>query len=712
MAIIRSRVQPLSDGVVSAPTFAQTPASGVAGDILQGAQAAVSSAARAETAQMAEAQRLAAIQARKARLGVLQDSQAKLQSWENDRLYGENGYMNEHSSNAVLKFQDVDKDYKKEVESIAQSIKDEETRLEFSRNAEMRRIAANRSASSHFARESERYQNESLNATVEAERVAAGSDPKNSGRHIESIVNQAVAIRRFADDHGWSGDQLKNAINKAQDQTNAIVFDQLIEDGDYDEAAERLSEFGEDMMGPELKTQIEKRIREGSSLQEAQDFADTLFAEYESGDNIDSRSELDAITKARKDLSGRQEEMAIDQLRIRFRDARRIEEDALAKEREELTGAILDAGTAGAAMQVVNAASPRNRLTLENLAKSRYRETPDGRVTAGFAQQDHAKNQIEASIIRDAIDIGVITSRTDVYTKAQMLPAKIQDELAKYFEAPKEGRIKPSLIAQADTIVTGKDKKAEDIADIYPIVVQRLTGKEPTIENIRPIVALLRAEGTMVEEDEPLDSAYTQSVTGSDAFLTARGQATFVPELTEDLLKDVGLTREGLTSMMTNAGIDTTQFADEDTAEKAAAVFIREQIAGFPGVGETFATDRFRRQLIVGAQLSAINQGKLMKEAQKLNDTRAQLGASVTSTEMDNYQSERADGTLYGAAGMRVDLDESAKSGVVPDWMTTSLEAYGMTEAFKTGMPAEPIAIENYIRSTGLMLIAQVTGDP
>lgn len=184
-----------------------------------------------------------------------------------------------------------------------------------------------------------------------------------------------AAVRTSLEDQNKSPEAIEAAVEAARTRLHVSALDQMLKVEDVANAERYLEKFEGDIDERALG-QIRERIQRRSELSRAQDEADNVFADDRFHDN--GVPEYDKMrADIRKRLSGRDEELALDQLSARIREREwqeRVDRDA--DFTAGLTG-VMDATTAAQAMDAAEAVkNPEDRAKAVRAAVKRFEPEP------------------------------------------------------------------------------------------------------------------------------------------------------------------------------------------------------------------------------------------------------------------------------------------------------------------------------------------------
>lgn len=206
---------------------------------------------------------------KEAQFALVQDSDNQMSAWENDALYGENGYMNTKGKVAVEQSDNVLKSYDEEVTRVASGMPDGPARSAFLNQSKNRRFQIERTTGRHMVAQADQYKQTQNQAYIANSQVAAANNFNDPERINDEISRQVSAIRTQGVLQGKPEEQITLEANVAQSTTHQAVVNRMLSINDYQGAKSYLEQNKAGIM-PDTFDQLMKGANQGEQVKKGQ----------------------------------------------------------------------------------------------------------------------------------------------------------------------------------------------------------------------------------------------------------------------------------------------------------------------------------------------------------------------------------------------------------------------------------------------------------
>jgi hypothetical protein len=240
-----------------------------------------------------------------------EDAFNKIREQEANLRSGDDGFVNRRGEDAATKpvVEDYTKRFDIAAEQIANGLGNDRQKEFFRQRAAISRLQFSQDLLNHVTREKDQFETGVYKSTIDLEMnnaVDRYQDPAGIGLSIERMTN---AINQEGDRKGWSKEQIDATRSNVVSKTNRGIVERMLANNE-DIAASNYYKANKKLINGDDAIALEKSLEIGNTRVLAQTFADEVDAA--------GMTEADAIKKARKTLSGQQEDAAVLAVKQRF----------------------------------------------------------------------------------------------------------------------------------------------------------------------------------------------------------------------------------------------------------------------------------------------------------------------------------------------------------------------------------------------------------
>lgn len=204
------------------------------------------------------------------------EAERRLNEWETERLYGEDGALQKKGRNAIGVEADVMAEYESQIAEIEQDLGNPEQRDVFRKLAFRRIEDARRTTLRHEREQIEAYAEAETDAFLKSSRNAAALNYTDGERIRREIDRQAAILRSQGQRNGLPSEVVEQNVAVATSGTHAAVLNRMLAKDQYRQAKAYLDENRSELVGEQLVT-AEKAVEQGSIRAEGQDATDRIL---------------------------------------------------------------------------------------------------------------------------------------------------------------------------------------------------------------------------------------------------------------------------------------------------------------------------------------------------------------------------------------------------------------------------------------------------
>lgn len=176
-----------------------------------------------------QAAEIASQERKKANQMAILDADTRLGQFETTRLYDpESGALNQRGEDAFDLPDTVLQDYDALVAEVEKGLSTDEQRLSFQRLAQDRRQNINRAVQRHVAGEVQRYDDQTVQSSLEVSRNNAVANWSDSERVRLELARQTAIITDHADRNGLPAEYVQAETQKIRSGTQVSILDRMV----------------------------------------------------------------------------------------------------------------------------------------------------------------------------------------------------------------------------------------------------------------------------------------------------------------------------------------------------------------------------------------------------------------------------------------------------------------------------------------------------
>lgn len=305
-----------------------------------------------------------AIQKEKDRADRIQvmNAERQITEWETQKVYSKDGALNKKGKDSFDLPNQINEDYDKSYNEIANGLNNDRQRFMFNRIAAERKQSIDRTIERHVSTEIREYDAQETDAYIKSQRERAFANPYDQGVIDGAINSQVIAVAKFAEDNGLGPEYIKQKLQDVEGQTHAAVISRMINQ-DNDLAADEYYKKNKDRLG-KYAADVEKEVEHSSLRGNSQRNADVIWKS--------AKSYGDAIEKAKEIESPKLRDATIDRIG-QLNQQKRINDSEREKQYNIFSTNIIDktGSTDGIPRSIWNTFSNTERASLEAYANMR-----------------------------------------------------------------------------------------------------------------------------------------------------------------------------------------------------------------------------------------------------------------------------------------------------------------------------------------------------
>lgn len=204
----------------------------------------------------------------------------ELEAAENNELLNpETGALNSKGKSAFERSQKARENMRARIDQIAETLSNDRQKEKFKAFAQGRFNDFDRKLLLHENEEGKRYDNQQTELFVANERNAAVREFNNPKRVEQSLVNQEVELKKFAERNGLPPEWVEKSVLESKSKTHAGIIERLLNEN-KDIEAKSWYEKNQDQLTEDQKTDLIKTLEVGSLRAEGMRRSDLLFNKY------------------------------------------------------------------------------------------------------------------------------------------------------------------------------------------------------------------------------------------------------------------------------------------------------------------------------------------------------------------------------------------------------------------------------------------------
>ncbi|CAG22449.1 hypothetical protein [Photobacterium profundum] len=285
-----------------------------------------------------------------------------LAAWEQENLYGENGYLaTAKGKNSIGAGDSLLSNYDKFTSEISQGITRPVQREAFARASSNRRNQISANATKHEFREVEKYKQEQNTAAIANSTIAASDNYQDVGVVQGEIHKQNAIIMADAADNGEPLEVTDNKLRAAQSGTVTAVISRALAEKNYGYAKTFFDQNKESLL-PADRNRLEGAVNTGNTRAVAQANTDSIVNK--------GMTLTDSLKAARKISDPEVRDSVVQRVKARFSEQSAIEQQTQKDAMEKAADMVEQSGdTDSVPPELWEMLSPGQRSGLENRSR-------------------------------------------------------------------------------------------------------------------------------------------------------------------------------------------------------------------------------------------------------------------------------------------------------------------------------------------------------
>lgn len=242
-------------------------------------------------------------------IAAVQEAETGLSEWENESLYGDNGFYKLKGKNAAEQSDVYLSNFDKFVAEREGQLTNEQQKQVFRKNADNRRRDLQRSVMRHEVSEVEAYKQKQHVASIAVSQLAATNNYADEERVIQEVDRQRDSIYAQGNLQGKSAEDIKLEIGVAESTTFDSVISKMLADENYDGAESYFNKYEEKLL-PEVRNRLKASVNEGQTRSKSQVSTDAIMNE--------ALPEDQALKKAREIEDPEVRDQTVQRLKTRY----------------------------------------------------------------------------------------------------------------------------------------------------------------------------------------------------------------------------------------------------------------------------------------------------------------------------------------------------------------------------------------------------------
>lgn len=242
-------------------------------------------------------------------IAAIQEAETSLSAWENESLYGENGFYKLKGKNAAEQSDVYLSNFDKYVAEQEGLLTNDVQKQRFRVAANNRRDDLERSVMRHEMAEIQNYKQQQHVASIASSQLAAANNYMDEERVGEEIERQRDAIYAQGNLQGKDPKEVALEINVAESTTFESVISKMLADNNY-QGAEAYFEKYQDKLMPEVRNRLKASVEEGSVRVKSQQTTDQIMNE--------ALPEDEALKKAREIEDPQVRDQTVQRVKTRY----------------------------------------------------------------------------------------------------------------------------------------------------------------------------------------------------------------------------------------------------------------------------------------------------------------------------------------------------------------------------------------------------------